>query len=227
MMQAKVRQVLAVILVLLAGCNPVPPSMQERGPTRSVITGSQRLTYSFNDAATWDVFSLEGNLAHFLVADGVLEGYVDADRGYILSGNNVAHDDVIINARVRQTDGLIGNGFGVMCRADDVGNGYYFLLASSGDFTISVGTPARDALFELVPWQHHSVIRQGFQANEIRAVCAENYLAMFINDVFVAEAFDDEFTTGETALVLGAVTQPATVTFDNVLVRDAIMQGER
>ena len=217
----------SLFALLLVGCNPVPLTMQERGPTRSVTIGNQRLSYAFYDSATWDTFSVDGNLAHFLLLNRVLQGYVAADRGYILSSNHVSHEDVIINARVKQTGGVSGNGFGVICRADATGNGYYFLISSSGDFTISVGTQARDALFEVVPWQYHSVIRQGYQANEIRAVCAENYLAMFINDVFVAEAFDDEFTTGEAALVLGAVDRPATVDFDDVLVRDAIMQGSR
>lgn len=217
---------LVLLLAALAGCQGKPLSMQERGPTRSVYTGNQRTLYTFNDAGTWDIFSVD-DAAYFRIDNGTLEGHVAADRGYINSTNNVQHDNVIINATMRQTEGLLGNGFGVVCRADKAGNGYYFLLASTGEFTISVGTPARNALFELIPWQYHSRINQGVRENKIRAVCVDNYLAMFINDVFVAETFDDEFTSGDLAVTVGAVDQPVTVRFDDILVRDARIVGTR
>jgi hypothetical protein len=204
---------------------PEQLSMQERGPTRNVVTGGQRTLYQFFDAGSWDIFTVADDAARFVVRDGTLEGYVAPDRGYVMSTNNAPHTDVLINAVVRQTEGLLGNGFGVVCRADERGNGYYFLLSSDGEFSISVGTDVRDALFALIPWQHHSIIRRGFYDNEIRAVCAGDYLAMFINDVFVAEAFDNEFTAGELGVVVGAVNQPATVRFDNILLRDAILRG--
>ena len=201
--------------------------MQQRGPTRSVFAGNQRTLYAFDAPTTWDIFAVDDGAAYFRLSDRALEAHVGADRGYVISTNNVQHDNVIINAKVRQTDGLLGNGFGVVCRADNMGNGYYFLLASTGEFTISVGTPARNALFELVPWQFHSQINQGMRENEIRAICVQNYLAMFINNVFVAEAFDDEFSAGELGVVIGAVDRPATARFDNILIRDATMIGSR
>lgn len=216
-----------VLLVLLVACRPDSRSMQQRGPTRRVITGSQRIAYTFGESATWDLFTVADDLAHFRLNQHALEGYVVADRGYVMSTDHVDHNDVIIHASVRQTDGLLGNGFGVVCRADAAGNGYYFLLASSGEFTISVGTAARNDLFELIPWQFHSVINQAYRENSLRAVCVENYLALFINDVFVAETFDDEFTAGALGVVIGAVDQPATARFDDILIQDARIIGSR
>jgi hypothetical protein len=210
------------LLVLLAACMPVRLSMQERGPTRSVYVTNERTGYNFNKPETWDVFTLPDSAASFQVVDGEMVAQVAADRGYVLSRNHVEHTNVIINATLRQIDGLWGNGFGVVCRADEWGNGYYFLLSSNGEFTISVGTPARDELFELVPWQFHSAIHTGYAANEIRAVCVDDYLVMFINDVFVAETFDDELAQGELGLTVGAVGQPVVAQFDNVLVRGAV-----
>jgi hypothetical protein len=220
-------RLIVLTAVLLAACTGEPLTMQERGPTRSVVTGNQRTLYDFYDAAMWDIFTTEDGAARFSIEGGMLEGYVAADRGYVMSRNHVEHTDVIVNATVRQTQGLLGNGFGVVCRADEQGNGYYFLLSSEGQFTISAATSARDDLFELIPWQHHSIIKQNTQPNDIRAVCAGNYLAMFINDVFVAEAFDDEFTSGELGVVIGAVGQPAAARFDNILLRDAILRANR
>jgi len=191
--------------------------------SRTVFTGDDNHIYRFSQPETWDLFTLSDDLAYFQLVDSELESHVAADRGYIMSTNNTAHTDAIINAQVRQTAGAPGNGYGVVCRADEQGNGYYFLLASTGEFTISVGTSSRDALFELVPWQYHSVIKDGFQSNEIRAVCVDDYLALFINDVFVAETTDYEFKSGELGVVIGAVGKPATARFDNIQIRPAYM----
>lgn len=206
--------------LFLAACQPRP----EGGPTRTVYAGEQRTAYYFQqDTTTWDTFSLDNDAAIFRVNDGALEGAVVADRGYVWSLNNELHENVIVNATVQQTQGALGAAFGVICRADAAGNGYYFLISSDGQFSISVGTDDRNALFQLVPWQSSSAIKTGYQANEIRAVCFENYLALFVNDVFLGEASDleGEFTQGELGVTLGAVNETAWVRFDDILVRPA------
>jgi len=212
------------MLIALGACSPRP----EGGPTRSVYTGDRRTAYYFEQGTTtWDVFTLDNDSALFRINEGGLEGAVVANRGYIWSLNHETQDNVIINATVRQTQGAFGNGFGVICRADENGNGYYFLIASTGEFTISVGTSDRSDLFQLVPWQRSSAIKQGFVTNEIRAVCVDDYLAMFVNDVFVGETQDDEFTEGQLGVAVGAVGQTAWVRFDDILIRDAFMVGSR
>lgn len=215
---------LLLVLMFLSACSSRP----EGGPTRSVYTGDRQTAYYFQqDAGTWDTYARDNAAALFRVNDGGLEGAVVANRGYIWSLNHETHDNVIINATVRQSQGTFGNGFGVICRADENGNGYYFLIASTGEFTISVGTSDRSDLFQLVPWQRHNAIKQGLVTNEIRAVCVDNYLAMFVNDVFLGEAFDDEFTEGQLGVAVGAVGQTAWVRFDDIILRDAFMVGSR
>ncbi len=217
-------RVLLLALIFLSACSSQP----DGGPTRSVYTGDRRTAYYFQQGTTtWDIYSLDNDSALFRINEGGLEGAVVANRGYIWSLNHEIHDNVIINATVRQSQGSFGNGFGVICRADENGNGYYFLIASTGEFTISVGTSDRSDLFQLVPWQRHNAIKQGLVTNEIRAVCVDDYLAMFVNDVFVGEAFDDEFTEGQLGITLGAVDQTAWVRFDDILIRDAFMVGAR
>ncbi len=212
-------------LLLLAGC---APAREAGGPSRSVVTGTGSTLYNFDSTATsWDVFAVQGDQALFRIHEGALEGAVVADRGYIWSLNHEQHDNVIINASIRQTEGRLASAYGVICRADAAGNGYYFLISGDQQFSISVGSPARNDLFPLVPWQYHSALRRGYVTNTIRAVCAGGYLAFFINDVFVAEATDREFTVGQLGVALGAVEQTAWVRFDDLLLRPAILRGER
>ena len=201
--------------------------MGVRGPTRSVRAGAELANYTFQRPATWDLFDLGEEIASARLERNALALSVGPELGYLTAGNNVTHSDVLINATVRQTEGLLGNGFGLLCRADKVGNGYWFLLSSRGEFSIQVASAAREMLFELVPWRYHSVIHQGMHANELRIVCAQNYLAFFINDVFLAEAFDDEFDSGELAVALGATTRRASVSFDDIRLRAATVTGSR
>ena len=201
--------------------------MGVRGPTRSVRAGAELANYTFQRPATWDLFDLGEEIASARLERNALALSVGPELGYLTAGNNVTHSDLLINATVRQTEGLLGNGFGLLCRADKAGNGYWFLLSSRGEFSIQVASAAREMLFELVPWRYHSVIRQGMHANQLRIVCAQNYLAFFINDVFVAEAFDDEFDSGELAVALGATESRASVSFDDIRLRAATVTGSR
>ena len=201
--------------------------MGVRGPTRSVRAGVQLANYTFQRPLTWDLFDLGSETAVASLERNALSLSVGPQLGYLTAGNNVTHRDVLINATVRQTEGLLGNGFGLLCRADKPGNGYWFLLSSRGEFSIQVASAARETLFELVPWRYHSVIRQGMHANQLRIVCAEDYLALFINDVFVAEAFDDEFDSGELAVALGATDRRASASFDDIRLRAATVTGSR
>ena len=201
--------------------------MGVRGPSRSVRTGAELANYTFQRPATWDLFDLGEEIASARLERNALALSVGPELGYLTAGNNVTHSDLLINATVRQTEGLLGNGFGLLCRADKAGNGYWFLLSSRGEFSIQVASAAREMLFELVPWRYHSVIHQGMHANQLRIVCAQNYLAFFINDVFVAEAFDDEFDSGELAVALGATESRASVSFDDIRLRAATVTGSR
>ncbi len=219
---------LLTLLPALFACAPaIEPVAGLRGPTRSVRAGRELANYSFLQAATWDLFDLEGGMARAALSGNALELSVDAGLGYLSAGNNVTHRDVLVNATVRQTAGLLGNGFGLLCRADKSGNGYWFLLSSRGEYSIQVASDVREEPFPLVPWRYHSVIRPGLQANDLRIVCAENYLALLINDVFVAEAFDDEFREGELAVALGAGERRASASFDDIRVRVATLTGRR
>ncbi|MBZ0290147.1 MAG: hypothetical protein K8I30_21165 [Anaerolineae bacterium] len=214
------RWVWLVLALFLAACQPRAVG----GPSRSIYAGEQRsASYFQQETTTWDTYSWDNDAAIFRLNDGTLEGAVVADRGYIWSLDNETRGDVIINVTVQQKQGALGAAFGVMCRADDDGNGYYFLISSDGQFSIAVATDDRNALFRLVPWQSSSAIQQGYQSNEIRAVCFENYLAMFVNDVFLAEAVDleAEFPQGQIGVTLAAVQETAWVRFDDILVRPA------
>lgn len=211
-----------LLVGLLVACAPGQPTE----PTQRISLGDEQARYTFDDANTpWDVFSLNGDQAIFRVLDGVLQGAVIANHGYIWSLNNSRYNDVAISATAQQTKGARGNGFGVMCRANEQGDGYYFLVSSAGQFAILKAQPNVSDPARLVDWRSNPAIFQKDEANEIRAICVGDYLAFYANNHFLAEVHDSEFSSGELGVVLGAIDETLWVNFDDIVVNKVALVG--
>ena len=95
------------------------------------------------------------------------------------------------------------------------GDGYLFLIQGGGQFAI-MRARGRN-LTPLVNWTGSDAIKQGMQTNTIRAVCAGNYLAMYVNGTFVGEATDDTYREGQIGLAASAANRlGTTIQFDNL-----------
>lgn len=214
---------LFALVVLVTACG----GRAATSPRVDVTLGQERARYTFEDPDTeWDVFSLGGDQAIFRIQGGVLEGAVIADRGYIWSLGRPRYGDAAISATVRQTQGSRGNGFGLMCRANEDGDGYYFVISSAGHFAILKAQPGIDDPARLVDWQSSPAIFQDNEPNHLQAVCAGDYLAFSANGQLLAEVRDAEFANGRFGVVLGAVEETLWVSFDDIVVRDAALVGD-
>ncbi len=100
------------------------------------------------------------------------------------------------------------------------GDGYLFLLEGTGRFAIMRArgrsvVPLRD-------WASADVIRKGPAQNTIRAVCLNDYLALYVNGTFLGDVIDDTYTGGQVGLVAAAAGRlGVTVEFDNLTVSEA------
>jgi hypothetical protein len=101
------------------------------------------------------------------------------------------------------------------------GDGYLFLVRGDGSYAIM---RARGQVVRpLVNWGFSSAINQGAVANHVRVVCVEDYLALYVNDQFVADATDDAYTRGQVGLAAAAVDRLGVrVEFDNLSISQAI-----
>jgi len=215
------RWLLLVGLVLTA-CS----GTKEPAPTIILGFSPPDMQYDFTSAdSTWDTFITSGSEALFRVQNGALEGAVIADRGYIWSLANRRYSDSSIRAQVRQTQGSRGNGFGLLCRTDEAGNGYYFLISSAGQYAILKATPDAVDPHPLKVWTASEWLHTGSEANELEATCVNDYLVFFANGHFLAEVRDPTYTVGEPGVVLGAVEQTLWVRFDDIDLRQATIAG--
>ncbi len=214
--------ILSLLLLSLAGCAGLVDSVR----TPLIGFGDIQAEYHFDsEQSSWDTFRLPDDAAFFGVTDGALTGLVIGDKGYIWSLNQPQYANISIKAILQQTRGSSGNGFGVMCRADKDGNGYYFVLSSAGQFAILKAESGTPDPIQLVKWQSSGAVKKDDDINSIEAICLDDYLSFTVNGVFIAEARDSTFKSGQIGAVLGAVGQPLWVRFDNIIIRDVRVIG--
>lgn len=203
-----------VTIVLLVACG---------GPSREYEAGEVLLSESFNEAAAWETY-VQGDVA-FQVVDGAYRTQT-GDGGYVWGLNETEHDDVVIEVTATQLSSFENNAYGVMCRSDtsNNGDGYYFLISGDGYYAIAKGEG--DDVNELVEWTTSSAINQGQASNTIRAVCIDNYLALYVNDEFVADTEDSEYTSGYAGFAAAAFDGGnVDASFDNLTISAASLSN--
>ncbi len=100
------------------------------------------------------------------------------------------------------------------------GDGYLFLIQGSGAYGIFRSSGRR--LQSLVDWATSDAVNVSPVANHLRAVCAGDYLAFYVNDRLVAEAIDDQYSVGQVGLVASTADRLGVqVNFDNLVVHAA------
>jgi hypothetical protein len=194
--------------------SPVAPSTN----TPSSQRGSILLQDGFdNPASGWEVGDYE-------------EGSVGYKRGgysVISLGNarpmwGVANEfltDVVVEVDATQV--LAGpehdNDYGVGCRIQPDGDGYYLLVSGDGYYGIWLNWGPD--WVPLVDFTETDVVRRGNARNHIRAVCDGSYLALFVNGQPLAEVEDATLVGGDVALAATSYEDaPTEVSFDDIVV---------
>lgn len=200
-----------VLCGLLAAC--------DASPSRDVLLGEIVLRDEFNDDLGWRTYDSPG--LRLQVENGKYRGEMDGGV-YVWGIKTEMYEDVVLEIEAEQVSAGTENGYGLVCRADpgNDGDGYYFLVSGDGAYSIRRG---RDQEVKyLVAWQRSDAVYQGSALNEIRAVCIGDYLAMYVNGQFVAEAWDSLYTRGYAGVAFTSTQNtPVIVEFDNLTVWEA------
>lgn len=174
---------------------------------------------TFDNEDDWETSSSDDKSAE--INDGVLTLALTGDTQLqALNGNNVT--GTVVQVKTTQLSSVEDNAYGVICRADasDNGNGYYFQISGDGFYRIVLVDGEETAL---VNWAKSKAINTGKDENELTVVCAGTYLAMYVNEVLVAETNDDTFVFGNTGFavaVFGGI-EDVEIQFDDVRIWSA------
>ncbi|HEX6387434.1 MAG TPA: hypothetical protein VF177_22430 [Anaerolineae bacterium] len=204
---------LILFVLVLAGCS--------NEPSGQYTLGDVSLTEGFTQVDAWEQYADPDTGTDLQVADGAYRMQT-GDNGYIWGLNEQEHNDIVIEVTASPASSHLNNAYGVMCRADtsNNGDGYYFLISGDGFYSIARGEG--DDITPLVEWQESSAINEGQASNELRAICVGDYLALYINDKFLAETRDSAYGSGYAGFAAAAFAEGSIdVSFDDLTVWEA------
>lgn len=190
----------------LAACGGSDPSYRP-------VAGASLLSETFDAPGDWEEGAYPPEAAdpasRLAIAGGRYEIMHRAERAASFTwgaeGDN--YEDVIVDVRAEQLSTDKDNLYGVLCRLaqDDAGDWSGYALLISGDGHYGIADLSRGSLDFLLEWHQSGAIEQGQATNTIRAVCAENYLAVYANGEFLGEVKDSLYRrAGQVGLIAGA-----------------------
>ncbi|VAW37327.1 hypothetical protein MNBD_CHLOROFLEXI01-1426 [hydrothermal vent metagenome] len=176
-----------LLILLLAACSNFP--------AEDVATQEMLLETDFVDASAWSE-KIDAEAGTAVQINNNSYQLSSETASYVWGFGEERYDDVVLETAVRQLSTEPNNAYGLVCRApsSQSGNGYYFLI--SGDGLISIRKVERGLSSPVVDWTPHSAVRQGKRPNQLRAICAGEYLAFYVNNQLVGEGEDGRFADG-------------------------------
>lgn len=170
---------------------------------------------TFDDNESWGDHVDETSSA--VVEDGAYHMAIDTDDWTYWIYNQLIEED--LPGMVMEVDATFGGSeetlASLMCRAGG-DKGYFFDVSNTGQYGIREFVDG--SMWFLVDWTESSVINTGAASNHITVVCAESYLALYVNDQLLAESYDFSYSTGVIGLSAATTVNSSTgdVFFDNL-----------
>lgn len=131
---------------------------------------------------------------------------------------NTTLSDVLINVDTNQVSAPDNdnNSYGVACREQGDGNGYYLLISGDGGYAIIKAQG--NEFTPLVEWTASDAVKKGNATNHIEATCKGTTLTLSVNGTRVATVEDSSYSSGDIALAVTSYEdgQASEVLFDNI-----------
>ena len=201
-----------LVSLILAGLACSVGGVEEIDPAKIVYQDN------FDNTGVWEI-------GEYTIGDVGYTGggayFVEAiDQGSMLWGvASQNYSDVVLEADATQVSGPSSNntGFGLACRLNAEGDGYYMLISGDGFYAIvkfAGGSP-----IELLDWTAASSIKEGNATNTVRATCIGDTMTVYANGSELGSAQDTDFTSGDIGFAATSFeVDPVRVEFDNLTV---------
>lgn len=185
-----------------------------------LVVGDLLLQEDFSAVNAWENFS--GVDQRAVVDDAHYEVFTQVEDVYMWGQGFDTYSNLAVMVETEQVSSELNNGYGITCRTtEDPTNadGYYFFISGDGYYTIFVRVD--DTQETLREWTSSDLVNQGQGSkNRIMAVCHQDYLALYVNDVLATEVTDNRLSEGVLSLA-AIVYEPDSnveIHFDNLIV---------
>jgi len=199
--------------------NNDPPSPSEGDRAGNAVSIKHQDDFS-NEKSGWEIGTYSGGELAYSNGKYTIISY--ADGSTMWGGSGLRYDDMIIDIDTDQITAPDNNNndYGVVCRLQADGSGYYGLISGDGFYAILKGSEEGGVFDPLVNWTEADVIRTGNKNNHIRLSCLDNQLTLYVNDELLAETKDSTYLSGEVGLTATSYeSSPTEIHFDNLEIR--------
>jgi hypothetical protein len=193
-----------------------------------VTQGQELLSIPFDQPGSWEEGTYPAGAetpdSKLAITDGRYQ--IDLRAGesasFTWGAGGGSYENVVIEVDTEQLSSEKNNLYGVACRLapDAQGETTGYVLLISGDGHYGIAELTNDALSFLLEWHQSDATRQGRASNTIRAVCVDDYLAIYANSKFLGQVEDADLRrAGQVGLVAGVTKgTDVSVAFDNLAV---------
>ena len=144
---------------------------------------------------------------------------VDANADFFANPGNDYPGDIIIEVTAEKIGGVDDNNFGIICRYQDPGNFYDFMISSDGFYTAVKTVNFEPEFIGSSRWEQSSAIHIGDTTNTIRVECVGYAFRLYANGTLLLEVQDSTFSGGDVGLIAGTFDVPGTIiAFDDFVV---------
>lgn len=204
---------------------PLPSTDTPLAATNTPPGASVMFEDSFdNPNSGWEVGDYDGGSVGYESGSYAISAGGDGKTMWGVSA--LSFDDAVIEVDATQISAPANNNndYGVVCREQGNGDGYYLVI--SGDGAYAIIKSKNNEFIYLVEWSSSDAIRRGNATNRIRAICDDAQLTLFVNGTRLASVQDGEFDKGYLGLTATSYeTDPTEIRFDNLTVREPVEEG--
>ncbi len=187
-----------VCALLLSACLPAWASIDQ---LPWIETGEVLFEDDFSDRTTgWenvnDVYELKGY----------------SENAYIVSLKNansrswsvpgLRFKDTAISVHTQRISGAQDTNFGLICRYQDAGNYYSFVISSDGYYAVFRVINGEETLLGMEQFVYSESIARLDGINEILVICAGDQLSLAVNGKTLHTVHDDTFSAGDAGLIV-------------------------
>ena len=148
--------------------------------------------------------------------DGYYRIQVEGSHQLLWTGPVMQFSDVHLETDMIKVIGSSDDTFGLVCRAEDASNYYFFVISSDGYYGIGKSINGVQELLNAPGMLPADEISQGKTKNHLRADCIGERLELFINGQEIAKVTDSQFTHGRVGILAGTLEASENVIlFDN------------
>ncbi len=163
----------------------------------------------------WEIFSdsEKGEMDYF---DSFFRIQVLGSQQMLLNHPGLDFTDVRVEADMIKVIGSSNDMFGLICKAADQQNYYFFVISSDGYYGIGKMIAGETSMINAPGMLPSEIISQGISKNHLRADCVGEHLTLSVNGQELVSVTDADLERGGAGILAGTLDDPENVVlFDN------------